>query len=109
MTEISSIAKLCLDCQSRFMILISVLRSGKKANAVSSIAIENEFARFKLWAANIGAMHQRGSKASLECRLEGAGYLYQNVMSLLQDILEILTEGFSLHSFSRLTESNGRC
>jgi hypothetical protein len=59
---------------------------------VSRTELEDELARFKIWATNIGAMNV--GKASLDHRLRDAEYLHEDVTSLLKDLQENLREGF---------------
>ena len=89
-----TIATLCLDCQKHFRTLHDTLQSKNKDNELSSIAVQNELGRFRIWASNIGAMHI--GRLSLDYRLRDADYLYQDVTSLLEDIKESLIEGLLL-------------
>jgi len=86
-----TIAGLCLDCQNHFRILHDTLRSENKDSELSSIDVQNELGRFRIWASDIGAMHI--GRASLDHRLRDAEYLYQDVTSLLEDIKESLIGG----------------
>ena len=45
-------------------------------------------------------------RASLDCRVKDAEYLYQNIKSLLEDLQESLIEGFDALHFANLFGSN---
>jgi hypothetical protein len=53
--------------------------------------VRDEFGRFRIWSGNIGA-HRTG-RSSLDYRLRDASHIRQRVISLLQDLNEILQEG----------------
>jgi hypothetical protein len=86
-----TITSLCLDCQHHFRILHDTLQRKKKESELSSVAVENELGRFRIWASDIGAMHI--GRRSLDYRLQYVNYLYVDVISLLEDIKDGLIEG----------------
>ncbi|KAI1369758.1 hypothetical protein F5Y08DRAFT_291266 [Xylaria arbuscula] len=61
----------------------------------------DEFARFKLWAGNIGA-HRRG-RSSLDWRLRDASHLRDLVINLLKDIKNTLHDALSMLSQDSIT------
>ena len=93
-TPSQTIARLCLDCQSQFEVLRDAIRSKNKDRELSSVAVQNELGRFRIWASNIGAMHT--GRLSLDYKLQDAEYLYEDVKSLLEDIKDSLLEGLFL-------------
>lgn len=58
--------------------------------------ILDEFARFKLWAGNIGA-HRTG-RSSLDWRLRDASHLRDLVVNLLTDLKNALQDGMCIPS-----------
>lgn len=57
-------------------------------------AFEDEFGRFRVWAANIGAL-QKGH-SSLDYRLRNAPLIRDNVQRLLKELHECLQESTSV-------------
>jgi len=53
--------------------------------------IEDELARFKVWVANIGA--HRSGRSSLDFRLRDTSKIRLQVLQLLRDLSESLTDG----------------
>ena len=53
--------------------------------------VEDELGRFRIWSGNIGA-HRIG-RSSLDYRLRDASHIRKRVVSLLEDLKEILQEG----------------
>ena len=51
---------------------------------------EHQFARFKMWAGNIGA-HRKG-QGSLDFRLRDASHISQAVLGMLRRLKEMLSE-----------------
>lgn len=95
MAQQQGIAKLSLECQRNFVEFKAAFdsRNGVKfQNDLPDTAVEDELGRFRIWASNIGALNV--GKASLDYRLRGADYLFQNVKSLLEDLKRTLTRGF---------------
>lgn len=90
-TATQTIASLCLDCQNHFQVLYNSLQNKNKESELSTVAVENELGRFRIWASNIGATHT--GRFSLDYRLRDAEYLYVDAVSLLEDIKEGLIEG----------------
>src|SRR5438045_1894302 len=88
------IAKLGLEVQEHFESLIDTIEKSdlhRSETEISSVAVEDELARFRIWAANIGAL--TSGRASLEYRLRDAEYLHRNVQSLLEILNETLSQG----------------
>jgi hypothetical protein len=89
-----AIAKLGSACQELFESLTEILageHGHKNPESLFSEAFYDQLGRFRLWAANIGALSF--GRASLDYRLRDAEYLQQNVLSLLTDLKESLEEG----------------
>jgi hypothetical protein len=96
MDDPTTIARLGVDCQRLFGVLIETLdlaKGGHFQNVLSCEAVEEELGRFRIWATNIGALNT--GRASLDYRVKDAEYLQQNVKSLLEDLKESLDEGLS--------------
>lgn len=108
MDSVPILARLSLDCQTRFEILNTSLTSANGGKfALSSTAIDDELGRFRLWASNIGAINI--GKASLDYRLRDVEYLHQNVKSLLEDLKESLREGIRLEFVSDCSNITDQC
>lgn len=89
----TTISQLGLDCQRHFITLIDTLRrvTGELESELSTRTVEDELGRFRVWASNIGAM--TSGRASMDYRMRNAGYLRENVKSLLEDLKQSLGEG----------------
>lgn len=90
--DLQTIARLSLDCQRNFQALSNALKTTNE-NELSSVAVEDELGRFRIWAANIGALNI--GTASLDYRLRDAEYLRQEVISLLKELKKNLDIGLS--------------
>jgi hypothetical protein len=85
------IASLCIDCQTEYCELSQALIRTPKSQIPSSVSIQNEHGRFRIWARDAGAM--RTGKHSLEYKLHDVSFLSQSIVMLLQDLNETLIEG----------------
>ena len=84
------IRSLCLSCEREFQFLCGSLNTNNN-RVLPSTKVEDELARFKIWATNIGAANI--GRASLDYRLRDAEYLQEDVMSLLEDLEENIHQG----------------
>jgi hypothetical protein len=82
------IAKLSLDCQSDYQSLSEALDVLGDKSTLSSVAIQNELGRFRIWVKEIGAMHKE--KHSLDFKLRDIEHLRQGIIMLLEDLKESL-------------------
>jgi hypothetical protein len=99
MDDSATIAKLSVECERLFHLLINALETPNKdglQRELSSAAAEDELGRFRIWASNIGAL-SRG-RASLDHRLKDADYLSHNVKALIEDLNQSLKEGLDAKS-----------
>lgn len=89
-----AIADIVSDANSRFHdILYDIENSnGDEFCGIRPGPAADVWDRFKLWVGNIGANHQPASSLSLESRLAGAAELLQEVLDLLADLTDALTE-----------------
>ena len=91
-----SIATTGILCLKYFNTLTELLRasdhSGDSETHLSAVAIQDEFGRFKVWAANIGALQPASRSSSLEHRLREATRVKNHVIKLLRDLNHSLTE-----------------
>ena len=87
------IAKLCLECQSDYQSLTESLAVLGDKSTLSSIAVQNELGRFRIWVNEIGAMHKE--KHSLDFKLRDIEHLRQGIIMLLEDLKESLRIGLS--------------
>src|SRR5215469_11239787 len=104
-----NIGTLCASCVTGFDTLIRSLTTCPEEHRKVMLprAVENEYARFKIWAGNLGAL-QRG-QSSLDARLRDAVVLRGAVikfLSQLQDSLIKSTLKSSLKVFSMVFLSN---
>lgn len=86
-----SISSLALDCDS-------ILTSLHKMVPLSSFqklenATTDETARYKIWAANIGALRDANSAGSLDSRLKNSSRMRQNVTSGLERLRDAVNRG----------------
>ncbi|CAK7229615.1 hypothetical protein SBRCBS47491_007310 [Sporothrix bragantina] len=80
------------DCLAAFRSFLA-LRDGEWEDN-SGIHVENDFARFKVWAGNIGA-HKKG-QSSMEYRLRDASHIQKEVLRLLGQLGELLKEACTI-------------
>ena len=92
----ASIAATGLLCVKSFNGLTELLRTSDHSRNpephLSAVAIQDEFGRFKVWAANIGALQPASRSSSLEHRLREATKVKDHVIKLLRDLTHSLTE-----------------
>lgn len=86
----SPIALRAQNCVLLFDQLARVFEDGCKVEKYQAV---DEFARFKLWAGNIGALHLLSIKTSLDFRLQENDRIRERIMGLLDDLAELLEEG----------------
>src|SRR5271155_3095813 len=70
---------------------------------ISPADVRDEIGRFKIWAANIGALQPKEIKTSLEYRLREAPRTRQYVSEFLQDLHQSLSQG------NLILERGSRC
>ena len=91
-----SIATTGVLCIKYFNRLTELLRASDHSKEfephLSAVAIYDEFGRFKVWAANIGALQPASRSSSLEYRLREATRVKDHVIKLLRDLNHSLTE-----------------
>ena len=90
--SIAATGLLCVKCFNR---LADLLRASDHSRDferhISAVAIQDEFGRFKVWAANIGALQPGSRSSSLEHRLREATKVKDHVIKLLRDLNHSLT------------------
>lgn len=88
-----SIGGIVRDCLESFDSVLSDRAEveGKVGESLFLSKIKDEQDKFKVWSGNIGA-HRKGM-SSLDYRLRDASNLRKEVESLLEDLLEALTDG----------------
>ena len=83
-------------CVQYFNRLTKLLRASDHSTNfephISAVAIYDEFGRFKVRAANIGALQPASRSSSLEHRLREATRVKYHVIKLLRDLNHSLTE-----------------
>ena len=87
------IARLTLECQAEYQRLCKALDLATDQKTLSSVAVQNELGRFRIWIKDIGALHK--DKHSLDSKLRDIDYLRQGVTLLLVDLKESLKTGLS--------------
>lgn len=92
MDDREDVETLSRRCMRSFDILIASLASYPKESeqCVLQTAIENDFARFKIWCGNLGAL-QRG-RSSLDVRLRGSSIMRDTVLKFLGQLEESLDQ-----------------
>ena len=88
-----TIAAQVKNCMETFSALLVTLndRSYQFQDQIQPEDVKDEFGRFRIWSGNIGA-HRIG-RSSLDYRLRDASHIRQRVVSLLDDLKEILQDG----------------
>lgn len=87
-----AIADYSQKCALLFDQLMHQLGSNKNEAKLSTVAVSDEYGRFKIWAANIGAFHPGTSSKSLDYRLHEASQVGDQVKKILQDLKTSLGE-----------------
>jgi hypothetical protein len=89
MDDIGALTALCASC---FDTLTRSLRtsSDEVKKQIMPMAIENEYARFKIWAGNLGAL-ERG-RSSLDARLRDSVVLRAAVLKFLGQLQDSLSK-----------------
>lgn len=93
-SPIASHGRLCVDYFDKLRLLLQDQDPQKHAG-ISYSTVCDELGRFRIWAGNIGALHEKREKSSLEFRLREAPKIADQVVELLQDLSESLEEGLT--------------
>jgi hypothetical protein len=80
-----------LECARLFGVLSSI-RSNSSVPPLQC-AMEDQYARFQIWAGNLGAFHRLPSELSLDYRLKNSRRISDHVKSLLFDLIATLKDG----------------
>lgn len=86
----SPIASRARNCALLFDQLARLSEHSDKVTKEQAI---DEFARYKLWAGNIGALHPFNVKTSLDSRLHDNAMVRKRITGLLDELAESLKEG----------------
>jgi hypothetical protein len=89
--EVGDIRASCDRCMKRFKALLENMEFEKSWDRLTVEDINNEFARFKIWAGNLGVL-QRGS-TSLDARLRDSILLRNAILRLLKSLADSLMNG----------------
>jgi len=92
----------CLQAFDVLSVTISTIEAGgdrghqdalddSRPQVLSLASVNDQVARFKIWAGNIGA-HQKG-RSSLDYRLREASHIRAQITRLLGDLWEVLQDG----------------
>lgn len=87
-----AIADCSHKCALLFDQLTHQLGSNENGAELSTAALSDEYGRFKIWAANIGAFHPGTSSRSLDYRLREASQMGDQVEKILKDLKVSLGE-----------------
>ncbi len=100
-----SIAQLVAACQKQFEAVQSIQSSSAETAVVKdTISIENA-ARFRLWAANIGAFHPQLDAKSADHRLRDAPVIIRAITDILRELSEVLGDIGSILAGKRSSET----
>lgn len=83
----ASIADNVAKCRQSFAHVLDIFK-----NHAYSIKLEDEFHRFDVYIRNVGAQHSTG-KRSLDYRLQDASHIRNQIVRLLQDLDDLLSDG----------------
>ena len=89
----SPIAGRSCHCLQLFDKLSSLLEDRTSDHLISAAACLDEFARFRLWANNIGAFLSGDHRNSLDSRLREAPKIVSRITEFLDDLEEALDDG----------------
>ncbi|KAL9618857.1 MAG: hypothetical protein Q9160_006447 [Pyrenula sp. 1 TL-2023] len=99
------------DCLQTFNSLTSALSNEatniEELHHQHQILLENvpdEFGRFRIWCGNIGA-HKNG-RSSLDYRLRNASHVKHRVLSLLDDLIDVLKDATAIVSGEKVPSEN---
>ena len=81
-----AIADYSQECALLFDQLTHQLGSNENEVELSTVAVSDEYGRFKIWAANIGAFRPGTSSRSLDYRLREASQVGDQVKKILRDL-----------------------
>ncbi|KAI6768505.1 hypothetical protein HG531_010694 [Fusarium graminearum] len=96
-----SIADSVRNCLNDFEVIRKAdLLEASTADRNAALEIREEETRFKIWSGNMGA-HSEGRR-SLQYRLRDASHLQKQVMSLLDELSELLGDAFLIVSGERI-------
>lgn len=70
---------------------------GQVIHGISKLQVSECSGQFRIWAGNIGALQTIQSTSSLDYRLREVPKVSNQVVSLLEDLEEALTDGTSLY------------
>ena len=89
----SSLADSTSKCAQIFNDLLSLPRpqTEKKTHLLPE-QIDDQAARFKIWAGNLGAFQQQSSKSSLDARLNESPEVVLQIHELLRDLHDALKD-----------------
>ncbi|CAG1979833.1 unnamed protein product [Fusarium graminearum] len=97
-----SIADSVRNCLNDFEVIRKAdLLEASTADRNAALEIREEETRFKIWSGNMGA-HSEGRR-SLQYRLRDASHLQKQVMSLLDELSELLGDAFLIVSGERIS------
>lgn len=89
--EVGDIRASCDRCMKRFKALRERLEVKESKDRLTAEDIDNEFARFKIWAGNLSVL-QKGS-TSLDVRLRDSMLLRNAILRLLKSLADSLMNG----------------
>lgn len=87
-----TLAVLSIECAQLFDNLTRILINTPVPFLLHG-AVEDQYARFKIWAGNMGAFHRSTSGVSLDHRLRNSQRIAEHVRSLLCDLVAALKDG----------------
>jgi hypothetical protein len=90
-----SLAAASIDCAqvlARLALLHGDVQCSQRS-ALQATDLEDQSARFQIWAGNLGAFQRLPASASLDYRLRGSPKIAMQILELLQDLEETCGHG----------------
>lgn len=92
-----TVSALCAGASKAFEnLLLKVKKHPDTSQELSTSMIQDEFGRFHVWAANLGASQHPDSASSLDSRLREAPQILDQVIKILDRLISSVEKGMSI-------------
>jgi hypothetical protein len=98
-----SLAASSIDC-AQLLDKLALLHEDTKCSqrsALRVIELEDQSARFRVWAGNLGAFQRLPASASLDYRLRESPKIAMQIHELLQDLKATGEDGVSIYEYTK--------